>query len=125
MNTTDAGRLGEAKAIHELTKHGWYPFTDISGKCPVDILAWKDGRVIRIQVKTTGTVAKSGNYIAQIGCTRPNRTGNTIKKFNPKDSDYLAVYIEPTDTLYFILSSSVTVGRELTITSKIVSVIPE
>ena len=124
MNTTDAGRLGEAKTIVELIKHGWYPFVDQSGKCPVDLLAWKDGKLISVQVKTTEVKGDYG-YIVQIGSIRPNRTGNVIKKFDPNSCDYLAVYVVPTDTLYFLKSIEITSGRQLTITNKLVSLIPE
>lgn len=114
-STTDAGRLGEVKAMARLTELGWYPFSDISGKCPVDILAWKDGITRSFQIKTTNTTSSSGKYIVQIGAVRPNRTGNVIKKFDPKSVDYLAVYVIPEDAVYFIATSSVTTGRSLTI----------
>lgn len=115
MNTTDAGRLGEAKALAKLTEYGWYPFTDISGKCPVDIIAWKDGQTKTFQVKATASTAPSGNYVVQVGSIRPNRTGNVINKFDPVSCDYLVVYISVTDKVYFIPSNEVAVGRQLTI----------
>lgn len=118
MNTTDAGRLGEAKALAKLTEYGWYPFTDISGKCPVDIIAWKDGQTKTFQVKATASTARSGKYVVQVGSTRPNRTGNTIHKFTADSCDYLVVYIIPEDRVYFIPSEEVKVGRELTLDDK-------
>lgn len=115
MSTTDAGRVGEAKVLAILTVQGWYPFVDVSGKCPVDVVAWKDGKTITIQVKSTASKSSSGKYIAQIGAVRPNRSGNVIKKFDPDAQDYLAVYVEPEDKVYFIKSEDVKSGRALTI----------
>lgn len=115
VNTTDAGRLGEVKILASLVELGWYPFTDISGKCPVDILAWKDGKLISIQVKTTGSISKSGKYIVQVGSVRPNRTGNTIKKFDNTTVDYLAVYVIPENKVLFLKASEILVQRAYTL----------
>lgn len=115
MSTTDAGRVGEAKVLAKLTESGWYPFVDLSGKCPVDILAWKDNQIISVQVKSTATQAPSGKWVVQIGCVRPNRTGNVIKKFDSTAQDYLAVYIAPVDVVVFVKSSEITAGRSLAI----------
>lgn len=119
MSTLDSSRLGESKVIARLVELGWYPFIDISGKCPVDLVAWKDGDIRTFQVKTTKTAASSGKYTVQIGCIRPNRTGNTIHKFQKSAQDYLAVYIVPRDTVIFIKSESIMSGRSLAVASSI------
>lgn len=115
MTTTDTGRLGEAKIIAALTEQGWYPFIDLSGKSPVDILAWKNQKIISLQVKTTGTQSDSGGWTVQIGAIRPNRTGNRVEKFSAERSDYLGVYIVPVDKVCFIPTSKVTTGRTITL----------
>lgn len=116
METTDAGRLGEAKILARLTELGWYPFIDVSGKCPVDIVAWKDGVTKTFQVKATAYQGQRGSkYVVQIGSIRPNRTGNTIKKFTVESCDYLAVYIIPEDRVVFVRSDSIVAGRQMTI----------
>lgn len=117
MSTTDAGRVGEAKVLARLSELGWYPFVDISGKCPVDILAWKSGQSVSIQVKSTSTPTTSGKWAVEIGTVRPNRTGNIITKFDTLGQDYLAVYIAPTDTVVFIKADTVKAGRRLTVES--------
>ena len=115
MSTTDAGRVGEAKVLARLTELGWYPFVDILGKCPVDIVAWKDGKTISVQVKATSTKTSSGKYSVQIGSVRPNRSGNTIKKFDQSAQDYLAVYVDQLDIVMFFASEDITTGRMITI----------
>lgn len=118
MNTTDMGRLGESKAIARLVELGWYPFTDISGKCPVDLVAWKDGTTKTFQVKSTAKLSTSGSYVASIGAVRPNRTKAVIHRFDPLSCDYLAIYVQPTDAVYFIPTSLVTTGREIHVSAK-------
>ena len=118
MNSTDMGRLGEIKALAKLVEFGWYPFTDISGKCPVDIIAWKDGLVKSFQVKSTDSFSKSGKPMVQVGTCRPNRTTTIVKSFDKDSADYLIVYVKSTDKVYFIPSEDVTAGRGLTIQDK-------
>lgn len=125
MNTTDAGRLGEVKIMARLTELGWFPFTDLSGKCLVDIIAWRSGVTRTFQVKTTETMAPSGNFTVQIGSIRPNRTGNTIKKFDNKSVDYLAVYIVPLDMVQFIAAATITTGRTVTVARVHSGIYPE
>lgn len=117
MSTTDSGRVGEAKVLARLSELGWYPFVDISGKCPVDILAWKNGKSVSIQVKSTSRQTPSGKWAVEIGSVRPNRTGNIITKFNALGQDYLAVYVAPTDTVVFIKADAITAGRRLAVES--------
>lgn len=95
MNTTDIGRLGEAKVIARLVELGWFPFTDISGKCPVDLLAYKDGRTASFQVKTTT------NDTVQLRRIRNNTSGTTVHKFDNNVADWLAVYIVEWDEVQF------------------------
>lgn len=117
MSTTDAGRVGEAKILASLAESGWYPFVDISGKCPVDIIAWKDGQTLTFQVKATSTTTASGKWAVQIGSVRPNRSGNVIKKFDPTAQDYLAIYIAPLDTVMFLKADAITAGRSIAVSA--------
>jgi hypothetical protein len=117
MNTTDAGRLGEAKVIARLTELGWYLFSDLSGKCPVDLLAWKDNQVIRIQVKTSGYSPNQGSYEVKLSSIRPNRTGNTIKKLDANSIDYLAIYLSELDEVCFVPSEQL--GARTTVAIKV------
>ena len=113
--TVDVSRLGEVKVMARLVELGWYPFSDLSGKCPVDIIAWKNGSTKLFQVKTTSTKSASGKYVVQIGAVRSNRTANVIHKFDNTSVDYLAVYVKPEDKIVFLLASSITTGRAYTL----------
>lgn len=115
MTTTDAGRLGEIKVMSALTAAGWYPFVDLSGKCPVDIIAWKDLSVITIQVKSTAYKPNGTYYVVQLGSVRPNRTSNVVKKYAANAQDFMAVYVAPQDKVYLIPGSEIQSTRTLTI----------
>lgn len=114
MKTTDLGRLGEVKVSARLVELGWYPFIDPSGKCPVDLLAWKGGLIISFQVKSCGSPDSDGRYMVQVGSLRPNRTETVVHKFNKDSCDYLAVYLLDDDEVCFIPSEEVP-GRALSI----------
>jgi len=114
MTTTDSGRLGEAKVIAELTAQGYYPFVDMSGKCPIDIVAWKDGKVYTYQVKATQyQVGKS--WLVQIKTVRPNRSTNVIKQFDNSSVDYLAIYIIPEDRVILMKASEITQKNQISV----------
>lgn len=115
MDTTDLGRLGEAKVISRLTELGWYPFVDPSGKCPVDLVAWKKGKLTSFQVKSCNTKPYGTSYCVSIRSTRPNRTGNTVKLLDPDSVDYLAVYLQGDDLVCFVPSGKISSGRQVSI----------
>lgn len=115
MHTSDKGRLGEIKVMSRLVELGWYPFSDLSGKCPVDLLAWKDGKIVSVQVKSCDRQNTSGSYRVSIGRTRANRTENIVHKFDSTSCDYLAVYLMSINKVCFIKSYDITTGRELSI----------
>jgi len=123
MNTTDLGRLGEAKVLAELTALGYYVFTDLSGKCPVDLIIWKDGVSKTVQVKSTDS-KRYTSWVVQLRSIRPNRSGNTIKLWDPSQVDYLAVYIHAENRVVLIESASITQTSALTIQENSVYAIP-
>lgn len=113
-STTDIGRLGEAAVYKALVLDGWFVFTDPSGKCSVDMIAWKDGAARTIQVKTTG-YSVGNKWLVQLKSVRPNRTGNTIKHFDNSAIDILAIYIVPEDRVLLLDSSFITQKTQLSI----------
>lgn len=113
MNTTDLGRLGEIKVAAQLVSDGWYVFFDQSGKCEIDLIAWKDGEVKTVQVKSTGY--RVGNsWLVQLKTVRPNRTGNTIRQWSGI-SDLLGIYLIVEDRVLILESSSITQKNQISI----------
>jgi hypothetical protein len=69
-------------------------FVQFSGKSPFDVIAHKDGRLFKVQVKGTSSLTKYGSYRVLIASIRSNKTVNRIGHFEPSLCDVLAVYVE-------------------------------
>lgn len=109
MNTTDLGRIGEAKVIARLTELGWYPFVDVSGKCSIDLIALRNGEIRRIQVKSCQSSNNGGTWQIQLKSVRPNRTGNVIKFLDITQVDCIAIYLHDIDAVVFVRTSDMDV----------------
>ena len=109
------GILAEAKVMTWFLEREYDVFNQFGGKAPFDLVAHKDNILSRVSIKSTSVRTKSGKWAVQIGRVRPNRTGNTIHKFDSSEADILAVYIVPEDRVIIIDTKTITTGRELTI----------
>lgn len=101
-NKTWLGSLGESKVAAELSRHRFHVFTQTTGKAPFDLVAYKDGYLYRINVKTTQRLGKWGSWEVQLKSIRSNRTKSRIVPFDPQSCDVVAVYIEPIDKVCFL-----------------------
>lgn len=104
------GNLAEAKVIAALIEQGFDVFRSLSGKASVDLIALKDGQMLRVEVKGTAQETVRGAHVIRIASTRSNRTRNLVRPFDASSSDILAVYIRALDTVCFI-SSALLHGR--------------
>ncbi len=104
------GSIGESKVVSELSRYRFHVFTQVTGKAPFDLVAYKDSYLYKINVKTTQTLGKWGAWEVQIKSVRSNRTKNRTIPFDSNSCDVLAVYIEPLDKVCFLSSSEVS-GR--------------
>jgi Holliday junction resolvase-like predicted endonuclease len=100
------GTLAEAKATVTLIQQGFTVFTSASGKAPFDLIAYRDGRMYRIEVKGTSGASPTpyGSIEVKISTTRSNRTTNTLRRFDASKSDILAVYVHSFDAVCFFPS---------------------
>lgn len=112
---TYLGSLGEAKVIAKLTQERYHVFTQVSGKAPFDLVAYKDGILYRVSVKSVTKKNESGVYTVQLKIVRPNRTGNKITNFDNTSCDILAVYLFEDDEVMLIDSKTIEVKSALTI----------
>lgn len=90
------------------------PITDNNS---YDLVADKDGKLSKVQVKTVAKTNKYGTWTAQIGRVRPNKTKNVIHKFDPGEVDYLFIVLGD-GRGYFIPSGAITTGRALTLSEQ-------
>lgn len=104
MNTIETGRIGEAAIINEFVKQGYDVYMPIFGNADFDMVVAKDSVTSRVEVKTSAYEKTPGKYEVQLRSVRPNRTTNTVKKFDGTKSDILAVYIVPTSRVVLLNS---------------------
>ena len=101
------GALVEAKVISKLIEGKFDVFPQLSGKAPFDLVAHRDGYLLRVQVKGTSSRTRYGSYQVQLKSVRSNRTRNRITHFDPSQYDILAIYIGPLDKVCFLRSDEV------------------
>ncbi len=110
---TRLGSLAEAKVIAKLIENSFDVFIQFSGKAPFDIVAYRDGQMLRVQVKGTSSRTRYGVFQVLLKAVRPNRTGNVIHYFDSSQCDVLAVYIEPLDKVCFLHATEISAKAQL------------
>ena len=110
---TRLGSLAEAQVIAKLVENGFDVFIQFSGKAPFDLVAHRQGHILRVQVKGTASKSRYGTYQVQLKAVRANRIQNTLHCFDPSQCDVLAVYIEPLNTVCFLRAEEVRARNQL------------
>lgn len=101
--THQLGLLGELKAAAKFVKLGFSIYTSISdGIDPFDFIAYKDNRLIKVQVKSTGKITDRNFYAIYLKTVTIHKSGYVRTPFNPLKCDILAVYIDSLDAVCFI-----------------------
>ena len=94
MHNRAQGDIGEASAIQWLALQGHLVFTPLFRSPYYDLVAEIDGRLVRIEVKTSHSLTPVGNFAVAI-CTRGgNQSWNGMtKRFDPKRCDFVFVHV--------------------------------
>lgn len=104
---TFAGSLAETKVMMRLTEFKYHVFNQISGKAPFDLVAYKDGMLYRISVKSNGGYGNKSSYYVQLRRIRSNKTKNVIHMYDNSSCDYVAVYLSEVDKVCFFKSDDI------------------
>jgi hypothetical protein len=116
---TYIGALAEAEVIAALTKLKFHVFNQVSGKAPFDLVAVRDNKLYRINVKGVSVGAnKNGSYDLQLASVRSNKTANVIHKYDPTSCDILAVFILKENTICYFKSADIQSGRSIALRTK-------
>ena len=110
------GSLGLSYAIAYLTKKGYNVSVPLVDNQSYDLVCEVEGELKKVQVKTT-RAKQNSNYCVQIKAVRPNRTGNSIHKFDNTSCDYLLCVTEE-GNIYFIPTSDIEAKNSLSLGSK-------
>lgn len=98
MNTITKGRIGEAAVVAHFIKNEYEVFLPAFGNSTIDLIIYKNEIYSRVEVKTCSNLI-GDSYQVLLRSVRHNTTSSTIKKFDGKASDILAVYLVDEDRI--------------------------
>lgn len=116
MTTKQIGNIGESRVLFEFVKRGipvYLPFGDNES---ADIIADFNGKLNKIQVKTT-TFEKTPGSIEFNIAKRPTGEGKRIA-YNDNQVDYFALYAVNLDEVFLVPFSRITSKSTFTIRYK-------
>ena len=99
-HTKEKGDLGILKAQVSLFEQGFNIFTSLSEHLPFDLVAYKNGKFYRIQVKYRAM--KDGAIMVGKRTSYADRNGSHNNYYDEKDIDIFCVYCPNNDKCYFI-----------------------
>src|SRR5262245_60612312 len=87
------GDLGEYSAIEWLSSQGYHVFVPLGHSPDLDLVAYRDGGLLGVQVKTT-TCFHAGRWSAAV-CTRGGNQSwsGIVKRFSAERCDFLFVLV--------------------------------
>lgn len=108
MDSNLLGNIGEIKSIEYLIRLGYHCYTSASGCGPVDIVAIKADKVLKIECKSSNYIKSTPTgqkCIVQLRSVRYNRNKIESRKFDASKSDICFIWIEQFQKLYIYDSS--------------------
>lgn len=105
----------ETRVIYELTKAKYHVFSQVSGKAPFDLVAYRDNVLLRVSVKSVVQKDKHGSFVVQLKTVRSNKTENKITTFDNTSCDLLAVYLDETDQVCWLPTGKVKATSAITL----------
>ncbi len=94
------GDIAVAKVIADLTVKGYYIFLPVSEHLRFDLVAYKDDKFLKIQVKYSSG-DDNGSHAVRGSVSWCNNTGSIRKKYQLTDFDYFAVYLADIDKVVY------------------------
>ena len=110
MNSRQQGDIGLVEAISYYTKNGYTVFLPFSEATRIDLIAEKDGRVVRIQCKTSTRKKKSSCYEVGLRTNGGNQSWNKVcKKISSDEVDEVFIWCE--DGSLWVFPAEILDGR--------------
>ncbi len=113
MTYTDQGNVGEALAIGALAKAGYAVAIPLQNNLPYDLIVDKDGKLSRVQVKTT-TSRKETGWNVYLATSGGNTRQHTKKRFDNTLCDFVFV-VADNMRMWLIPASIITAGSYITV----------
>ena len=110
-NKKEKGDLGVAQTIAELVSQGWRPCVPLSEHQSYDLIAEKNGKMLRVQVRYTSP--RDEILPIKLASCWSDKHGAHVQKRKQEDFEVLAIYKKKKKKCYFILSSVFTNERQI------------
>ncbi|QIG66217.1 hypothetical protein KNV09_gp192 [Vibrio phage Athena] len=118
INSKKQGDVGEAYANYILTRLGYVVAKPLCDSAKYDLIAEKDSKLYRVQVKTSKYKKPSGNYAFSLSTDGGNKSRNTVVE--RKDGDYdLLVLVSSDQQCWIVPEREITARKEMTAGSNI------
>lgn len=103
-HTKDKGDLGVAKAFADLVSRGFIVLFPATEHAPFDLVAYRDGRFRRIQVKYRAV--RRGGINVRFQSVWNDRHGTHKVPVDKSEVDVLCIYCPDTDECYYVCPSA-------------------
>lgn len=90
--------------LAHFVRFGYEVYLPVFGNGPVDLIAYRDGVYLKVEVKST-SYRKGISYEVQLRSVRHNSNEIKSRKFSSTGVDVLAVYIVPEDRVVTLKAS--------------------
>lgn len=108
------GLIGELKVITYLVENDYEVYTPVNDNAKFDLIASKDGKLLRVSVKSTSEQKANGRYNVELrNISRRNNGEINISYSN--DFDILVVYIISEDRIVIIESHDIVAKTRLVV----------
>lgn len=118
LNTKQQGDIGVAHAIYHYTLHGYKVSIPNTDSTRYDLIVDKNGKLYRVQCKTTFSKSPEGNYMASLRTLGGNQSwGGEVKRISEEETDIVWVSTKDQEGYEFPVAvvagmSTVTLGRK-------------
>jgi hypothetical protein len=100
-HTKDKGDVGVAHAIADLADQGCVVLTPLCEHAPFDLVAYRDGRFVRVQVKYR-TLSNKGSLEVQFRSTWSDARGTYARPLDKSHVDIVCIYCPDTRSCYYV-----------------------
>ena len=98
-HTKDKGDLGIAHAIGDLAEQGFVVLTALTEHAPFDLVGYRRGRFVRVQVKYR-SLSANGTLEVQFRSSWSDSRGIRVRPLEKHDVDVVCVYCPETKACY-------------------------
>jgi hypothetical protein len=100
-HTKDKGDLGVVHAIADLTEQGFTVLTPLSEHAPFDIVGYRNGAFVRVQVKYRA-LSTRGTIEVLFRSSWSDANGSYVRPLDKDDVDLVCIYCPDTRACYYV-----------------------